>query len=710
MTGMIGFLVVAALMVVGALLFILPPLMGWTWFGKRQVFVDRSEMNRSVYRDQLRELDNELAAGRISDVEYQNNRSELERRVLEDEVVKPTQTFAPLNRWPALVAALFVPLLAGGIYYAIGSVDGLDPSKTAAVVEESHSAETAQIEGMVAKLAQRLEEQPNDVNGWVMLARSYGYMERFKESSVAYERALALMPKDAQLMVDYADTLAMANGRNLSGEPEKLILKALKLDPKNLKALAMAGTIAFDKQDYKTAIARWQKIIEIVPPESEIAQSLSNSIDEAKRLSGQPVTPPSMAAAGGSTVSGQVVLDPSLKGKVSDNDTVFVFARAVDGPRMPLAILRKTVKDLPINFTLDDSMAMAPGMNLSSVPKFVVGARISKSGNPMAQPGDIQGFSQPTKAGAKEVNLVINEKVDVSGAASPEPTTSAPAAPMASQAAAAPVAVKEGGKVSGKVVLDAALKGKVSDNDTLFVFARAVDGPRMPLAILRKSVKDLPLTFTLDDSMVMAQGMNLSSVPKFIIGARISKSGEAMPQPGDLQGFSKPTKVGEKNVEFSINGAVEGSAAGGAPSAVGKQGVAPSASSSVSQTPLAPTQPAAGGGGKVSGKIKLSPALKAKASDNDTIFIFARAVDGPRMPLAILRKSVKDLPISFTLDDSMAMEQGLNLSSFPKFIIGARISKSGDAIAKPGDLQGFSKPTKLGEKSVDFMIDTEINK
>jgi cytochrome c-type biogenesis protein CcmH len=207
----------------------------------------------------------------------------------------------------------------------------------------------------------------------------------------------------------------MAQGRSLQGEPERLIAQALKIDPGNVKALALAGTAAFDRRDFKDAIAYWQKILEIVPPNSDMADSIRDSIADAQQLAGGPVkappAPARTAAAASGTVSGTVQLAPALAARVAPGDTVFIFARAVDGPRAPLAVTRREVRELPATFTLDDRMAMAPGMNLSAHARVVVGARVSKSGQPTPQPGDFEGLSAPVNVGATGVTVVIGNEI-----------------------------------------------------------------------------------------------------------------------------------------------------------------------------------------------------------------------------------------------------------------------------------------------------------
>jgi cytochrome c-type biogenesis protein CcmH len=216
----------------------------------------------------------------------------------------------------------------------------------------------------------------------------------------------------------------MVNGRKLDGEPEALIAKALTIDPDNLKALGVAGTIAFERGDAAKAATLWERALRVAPPGSELAGRLQGALDEARQRAGLPPLPNAVAAApsaaagpagdaaaGAGSVQVRITLAPALAARASPEDTLFVFARAPQGGKAPLAIQRRQVKDLPLDVTLDDSMAMSPAMRLSSVPQVVIGARISKSGNAMPQPGDLQGLSPVVPVGTQGLALQIAEVV-----------------------------------------------------------------------------------------------------------------------------------------------------------------------------------------------------------------------------------------------------------------------------------------------------------
>jgi cytochrome c-type biogenesis protein CcmH len=413
------FLIGAALLLAITLAFVLTPLLR-----KERVtteHIQRDELNLAVLRDQLRELDADLEAGLIEPLAYESARHELERRVAEE--VQPeeaVQTSGTSKRWSAVAVAIAVPVLSISIYLWVGTPAALNPSQTAAADQNSHEITQEQIEGMVAKLAQRLKSEPDNVEGWNMLARSYAAMGRYAEASDAYENLVRMIPNDASLLADYADTLAMATNRSLQGKPENLIDRALKIDPKNLKAIALSGSAAFERKDYAGAAARWQKVLELVPRDSDIARSTLTSINEAQSLMGQaPSAQPQLAqadadkgqaASSGAKVEGTVDIDPALRAQAADTDVVFIFARAVDGPRFPLAVLRKQVKDLPVKFVLDDSMSMMPTAKLSNFPMVVVGARVSKTGSATPAPGDLEGVTEPVAPGATNLKIRINKR------------------------------------------------------------------------------------------------------------------------------------------------------------------------------------------------------------------------------------------------------------------------------------------------------------
>ena len=279
---MIAFWTISALLAVTALLFVVLPLLTY----RPRVRSSRRDANLAIYRDQLREIDADVAAGTLNAEQHEKARRELQARLLEDMAVDDAAG-APVRhgRGAAIVASIAVPLLVFGLYFAVGNPQAIQSGGTADA-GATHGMTAQQVEALVERLAARMRKNPDDPEGWILLARSYGAINRFDQAVQAYANAAARLPRDAQLLADYADVLAMAQGRRLQGEPEKIIARALKIDPRNLKALALAGSAAFEKKDYAGAIRHWEQILPLVPPDAENARSIQASIAEARSLGG----------------------------------------------------------------------------------------------------------------------------------------------------------------------------------------------------------------------------------------------------------------------------------------------------------------------------------------------------------------------------------------------------------------------------------------
>ncbi|HUX89659.1 MAG TPA: c-type cytochrome biogenesis protein CcmI [Gallionellaceae bacterium] len=418
---MIIFWIICALMLVIALLFVVLPL--WRGSSKKAV-VQRDSANLEIFRDQIAEMDADLRNGLLTQEMYEQGKRELQSQLL-DQVGEVKGTSQALVRNPlkalALALTVLLPVTAIGVYWKLGNRHALLQQESIVSAEGFNGVRS---EAALKALEEELASKPDDAEGLLLLARSYSERERYADAAQAYDKLTRLIPNEAQLWADYADALAMVSGRTLAGTPTKLLNKALALDPDNFKALALSGSAAMERGDYELTVRYWEKLLKMIPKDDENVKIVEGGIQQAKVLMAQknggksPATAQrsfgekqAQAVQGKEAITGTVALTDALKAQANPNDTVFVLVRAAEGPKMPLAIVRKQVKDLPLKFTLDDSTSMSPQMKVSNFDQVVVIARVSKSGNAMSQPGDLQGMSVIVKPGTTGLKLSIDKVV-----------------------------------------------------------------------------------------------------------------------------------------------------------------------------------------------------------------------------------------------------------------------------------------------------------
>lgn len=389
------------------------------------------DASAAIFRDQKRQIDEEFAAGAITAEERDAAHAELVARLSAELGAAEPGKPAAAGRAPWIAAITLVAILPAAAliaYLALGNPSAIDAKPTA-----SH-AQDGEILAMVEKLAQRMRDRPDDPQGWLLLGRSWNALKRFPEAAEAYARAAKLVPGDADLLADWADALGMAQGRSLAGKPTEIIAQALAADPKHPKSLALAASAAMERRDDRTAVRYWRALLAELPPGSEEAQGVAATIAQLEGPGAAPRAPAPSAsaarpaadagtpaaasspkaatpAAAGARITGRVSVAAALAARVPRDATVFVFARAPSGPRVPLAVLRRPARDLPFEFTLDESMAMAPGMSLATVREVVVEARVSATGNATAAPGDLTGGTGPIAPGATGVVVTIDRVV-----------------------------------------------------------------------------------------------------------------------------------------------------------------------------------------------------------------------------------------------------------------------------------------------------------
>ena len=437
----LSFVALTLLMVVAVL-----GVLVWSlWRPPVQAAADAHEQaNAQVYRDQSADLAREHGLGHLNDAEYAQALEELKLRLRDDWVSGPVQAHGGVTHRPrktVLALCLMLPVCAVLLYGAWGSPMGLDPSALArSAPDEGPNATVTpeKIAQMVGQLERRLQDEPNNVDAWVMLARLQRSQEKFPASEKSFAKALALTPDD-DLAVERAEVVAQVQGGDFSGEPWAVINRILKANPNQNNALLLAGSASFSEGRFAQAIQYWERVRASLPPQSEDINALDSALAQARerlapgRASDQPpVTgsasaqssnagaasaqppvstgtsnnpPPASTAA--ARIAGRVSLAPELAAQTSPSDTVFIYATPAQGGRMPLAIVRTTVAALPFDFVLDDSQAMGPQSKLSSASEVVLKARISKTGQAMAQPGELGVSLGPIKNPSSQLSLVI---------------------------------------------------------------------------------------------------------------------------------------------------------------------------------------------------------------------------------------------------------------------------------------------------------------
>ena len=392
---------------------------------------DPAKANAAVYRDQMAELDREFVMGNLSYEELKAARDELSERLLAD-VGDAAVADAPKSAAASSAAAVWrkpwlsigllafvVPVASMVMYSVLGEPAALDPLALKQGTDASAEVTPEKLTEMATALTRRLQDEPNSMEGWVMLGRVQRARAHYEESAEAYAKALTLS-RDDNLSIERAEVLAQNNGGSFAGEPWSIIQRVLTADPHHLNALFLAGSASYAEMNFNTALRYWERAREVVPADSPDAPELDRAIAEARDKMGLPAIPPratniaaemqaNKAAMAASSISGRVTLVKEIKGLVASTDTVFVYATPVTGSRMPIAILRTTADKLPLDFTLDDSMAMSPNAKLSGMDEVTVRVRISKSGQATAQPGDYGVSLTPVKPGAKGLNLMVRD-------------------------------------------------------------------------------------------------------------------------------------------------------------------------------------------------------------------------------------------------------------------------------------------------------------
>jgi len=406
------FLLIAGIMVLAAFAFVLPPL----WRQRPVVQTDMDQRNILIARQRLAELKESRQSGALTQAQYDEQRAELEQ-VLSDDLdieshVTPSPSPSPSpsrGRWMVYVLMAAIPLLAGSLYAKLGAYQAINPEAEVAAANPG-TPSLEDIKKMVAKLAERMKANPGDLQGWIMLGKSYKYLQQYPQAAEALEQAYKLSGDQVDVLLQYADALAYANDQQLAGKPAELVFKALALEPDNVTGLWLAGMAKAQAGDNGAAIQLWRKLDKLLAPGSQEQKEVQGLLDklESETPGLAADEPPAQAAkTADSAIAVNVSLAPELQQSVSPGDTVFVYAQALSGPKMPLAIVKKQVSDLPLTVSLNDAMAMMPNMKLSNFANVKLLARVSKSGNAMTQPGDLIGVIESVALSDKNSHTIV---------------------------------------------------------------------------------------------------------------------------------------------------------------------------------------------------------------------------------------------------------------------------------------------------------------
>lgn len=420
---MTTFWIIAAGFTLIALAFVIPPLL------RKNTYLPENDSalqaNLGIYKERLAELQQE----NLDNEQFATAKLELDKLLAQDVRKADPNQSQPRARWISIPVVILLPALAVGGYFKYGSPQLIEPVAQENPHPNAHGQMPKDFESMVTKLEQRLKDNPEDMQGWQMLGKSYAMLENYSKAVQAYQQVLALGgDKDAQLLTDAAEMSALANEGQLAGQPSVLVKTALQIDPNNEKALWLSGVALIQQGEYAQAVQTWEHLLKVFPAdENESRKIIEQQIAEARVLikkSGQMVDfatpstttaetlaqPPAVVKQAKITV--QVSLDPALQDKVRPTDTLFIYAKATSGPPMPLAIVRKMATELPITVVLDDSTAMSPQMKLSKFKQVSVFARVSSSGTAMPQSGDLQGSVTPVDVTTPDnVIIQINQQL-----------------------------------------------------------------------------------------------------------------------------------------------------------------------------------------------------------------------------------------------------------------------------------------------------------
>ena len=401
---MTDFWIAASALLLVALAFLLLPILR----GRRaQAEEDRTALNVALYEERLAELTAQHAAGTLSDAQLEAGRADAARELLEDTENSESPKIAKLGRSVPLIAAVLVPLVGYGLYMHWGASDKVQMAR-------QFSEQPRTVEEMTAHLEQAVKEQPDSAEAWYFLGRTYMNQERPADAAKAFARVVELAGRQPELLGQWAQAQYFAGDRQWSEQLQALTDEALQADPQELTSLGLLGIAAYEEGRYQDAVRFWEQLVAALPENDPSREAIRGGIERARQQvdggsgNAEAGEAPAAASTQAAALQIQVQLDPKVAETVSPEDSVFVFARAVNGPPVPLAAKRLTVGDLPATVTLSDADAMVPSLKISSVEQVTVMARVSRTGD--ATKGEWMGQSEAleTRGDKNAVRLTID--------------------------------------------------------------------------------------------------------------------------------------------------------------------------------------------------------------------------------------------------------------------------------------------------------------
>ncbi|MGD2159542.1 MAG: c-type cytochrome biogenesis protein CcmI [Gammaproteobacteria bacterium] len=401
---------------------------------RRSTTIAYKDSNLGLYDDKLAELEADLGEGRIDHEQYQSARQEIDRELLQDIPRESRDTAsihyaAQLKRHPglAVLISVFLPTIALLVYMKLGMHASTGMQHAAKQVQtqqtQTQQTTTASVEEMTRQLAERIQQQGGSQEEWAMLGRAYKHLGQYVLSAEAFEQAVKLNPT-AQLLLEESESIALANNQRFTPEATALVMRALEMEPDNVNVLWFAGVAEFQAGNYRNSIQHLSRLTAEAKQDPDIDRSIRLYIDKARNeliAAGEdvPATDEIMGASAtpsvvssGASLQVKVDVSDEVRSRFSPGDAVFIYAKATAGPRMPLAVQRLTLEQLPTTVTLDDSMAMMEGMNMSAFGSVVVSARVTTSGSAIAQAGDYIGqFEVEDVTDAEMVEISIDTQV-----------------------------------------------------------------------------------------------------------------------------------------------------------------------------------------------------------------------------------------------------------------------------------------------------------